>query len=110
MERFFIAIRNSRGMESSASATALSNCSRVMTHGPSGAASARLRGPDTRSFSRHHPEIFALVPYRAYVAQRLRPADSTSVENERVRGAGPPFARESRTELLFDDFGFLRVG
>src|SRR5580765_7377199 len=83
MAMFFIASRNVRGIDASASATRLSNFSRCI-------------------FRHDRGVVVALVPDDADVALRLRPADAAAVENQRVRGPRPAVFRHRSAQLLLD--------
>src|SRR5688500_10320026 len=96
MAMLAIASRNRDGMSASASAMSRSKLARSTSGLP------RL------TLALERLEVIAVVAHDALVAERLRPADSAAVQDERVRGARPPARRQRRAELLFDLLG--RVG
>src|SRR5690242_3476309 len=114
MAMFCIALRKRRGTEASASATSFSNAFRFTRgllcgfrgwRGLAPAGQRRRRARLFRGFAvagagDDQPEIIAVVAHHALVAQRLRPADAASVEDERVRGSRPAIGRHGGGELL----------
>src|SRR6185436_13193663 len=100
---FFIASRNVRGIDASASATRLSNFSRCICF--------LIRRPlPPGSFipgllpagGNHRCVVVALIPDDADVAVRLRLADAAAVENQGVRGPRPAIFLHRGAELLLD--------
>src|SRR4051812_28006492 len=120
MAMFRSSLRNLRGIDRSASATSFSNAARSMgdsfqrpAHGfPFRARRLafglrRLAIAGTRD---HQAEILALVANDTLVAQRLRAADTPSVEDQRVGGSRPPFGRHGVAQLLLDHDRVVGLG
>src|SRR5262245_47787276 len=102
---FFIASRNRRGIEASASATCFSNSERrtnVLAGVP--------RALDLAGAGDHVVEVVAVVAHHALVAERRRTADAPTVQDERVGRARPSCLRQRATKLLFDDDRVVAFG
>ena len=122
MAMLLSAWRKRRGIDASASATSCSNSGpihfltarrRVGRRVAAGSRARRL-APGAARRSRIAPDhvlvVIAIVLHRALVAERLRLADPAAVQDQRVGGAGPSFRRQRGAQLLFDDFGIVRLG
>ena len=98
--RFSSAARNRSGIAASASATRRSNWTRFT------ARCARRR----TALMVGRPEIVTRLPNHALVAQRLRPTDAPSVQNECIRRARPLLLRERLGKLLLDEVRIVGFG
>src|SRR5438445_13427539 len=95
---FFIALRNRRGIDRSASATCCSN-SFLVTRSLRSLVVARP--PDDQ------PEIVAVITDGALIAERFRPADSAAVEDEGIRRSRPARLGRGGAQLLAHDLGLV---
>src|SRR5580765_2500148 len=101
MAMFCIAFLKRRGIEASASATRPSNCFRF-----TGSQLPRLLWRLAGACSRDdQPEVVAVIPHRALVAERFGPADAPAVEDQRIGSARPALGRHRGRQLLLDDDG-----
>src|SRR5437773_6381990 len=98
---FCIASRKRRGIDASASATWRSNAAR---------STGRPRAFRCPLACDDGLVVHAIVAYRALIAERLRPAYSTAVEDERVGRLRPARPGHRFTQLLLDDFRVVGLG
>src|SRR5581483_9200455 len=82
---FCMASRKRRGIARNASATWFSKCFR-----------------STRAWRDDEPEVVAVVAHDALIAQRLRFADASAMQNERVGRPRPPLLRQRLAELILN--------
>src|ERR1051325_8123780 len=102
---FFIASRKRRGIEASASATCFSNRARC-----TGVLACRTPRLDLARAGDDVMVVVAVVADDALVAERRRRTDAPSMQDERVRRAGPALLRQRATQLLLDSHGVVAFG